>query len=308
MALLPGVVVVLCTQVVLPPGMQVAGYPVQALTLPVAGLAIAGGAILVAATPTYTDSLDWLGMLLGYVRSDTDQQHHEAAAATQVERIHPDHDAIERTDGALVALVHVDPPNMALATNEEWAQKATAFQEFLNTVVEFPIQIYSTTQQFPVDEYLAHYEARLDDPDVEANPQLEALIDRYVEWYRADLERRQMTIRDHYVIVPVTPDEVQFDRASVLWNLAGLPVVGLFVRAALAPAAETQQAAMIEELGQRVDRVRRGLREIDGCGSSRVAASEATELLASYWAGEDVRYDATEQVIRSQPIVGGGRQ
>jgi len=47
-----------------------------------------------------------------------------------------------------------------------------------------------------------------------------------------------MTIRDHYIVVPVTPAEVQFERESVTQQLAKLPVVGLLVQAWFAPRSE----------------------------------------------------------------------
>ena len=200
-ALLPGVVVVLLTQVLLPSSLRVGGYHVQSLTLPIAGAGIAVGLVFVTLTPSYTNSLDWLQTIFGFYAGTTEHELDEASEYTQIECVHPDRGAIERIDGAFIGLVQVDPPNMALATDEQWAQKADAFQDFLNTTVEFPIQIFSTTQAFPAEAYLAHYESRLSDPDVKQNPQLQALIEHYIEWYAADLEQRQMTIRDHYIVV-----------------------------------------------------------------------------------------------------------
>lgn len=302
LALFPGVIVVLCTQLLFSSAV-VAGYSIQTLTLPIAGVAILFGTILVSLTPNYSSSIDWLQMVLSFHSNETEHEHDETSAYTQVERVHPDHEAIERTDGTLVGLVQVEPPNMALATGDEWARKADAFEDFLNTVVEFPIQIYSTTQDFPVEDYLGHYEARLQDADVKANPQLRALIENYIEWYETDLEQRQMTIRDHYVIVTVAPDEVQFEHDSVIWNLAKFPVVGTLVRAWLAPSVSEQREAMFGTLSQRRSRVERGLREIEGCSTHSIPVSEAVELVASFWAGEQVSYGDTEQALRSRPMV-----
>jgi hypothetical protein len=214
---------------------------------------------------------------------------------------------VERTDGAFVGIIQVTPPPMALATDGEWATKADAFQEFLNTSVEFPIQLYSTTRPFPVDDYLAHYEARRNDADVRSNPQLATLIDEYISWYRTELEQRRMTIRDHYVIVPVTPDEVRFERRSVTQRLTRLPVVGVFLKATLAPRRDEERAAMFEAVDDRLRQLRTGLREINGCDAQRVSGSEAAELLASFWAGEQVEYDDADRVVTNRPVIGGSR-
>ncbi|MFD1568947.1 hypothetical protein, partial [Halolamina litorea] len=233
--LLPGVAVLLLMQVVAPPSATVAGYAVQSLTLPLSGVAIGVGVIFVYLTPPYTSSLDWLLMFVGFHRRERDHDFAAAKELTRVERIHSEDGFVERTDGALVGMVQVTPPTMALATDEQWRSTAKAFQNFLNTTVEYPIQIFSTTQDFPTAEYVAQYEQRLSDPDVQANPQLAALIEEYIAWYTTEMDQRKMTIRDHYIVVPVTPAEVQFERESVTQQLAKLPVIGLLIQAWLAP-------------------------------------------------------------------------
>jgi len=304
-ALFPGVVVVLCVQVLLPAGMTIGGYQIQTLALPLAGVMIGLGALFVYLTPAYTTSADWVTSMVTF-HSRSEQIDHEAAKEyTQVERVYPDRDAIERTDGAMIGLVQVIPPTMALATQEEWAQKAESFQDFLNTTVEFPIQIYSTTQPFPVDEHLGRYESRLDDPDVEANPQLEALIENYLDWYETELHDRRMTIRDHYVVVPVAPVEVQFDETSLAQQLAGLPVLGAIVRELYAPREAVEREALLSELDARLDQVRAGLRSIEGCTAHRIDATDATEVVGEYWSDGSQAYGDLDTVLRTRGIVGG---
>ncbi|WP_343063154.1 hypothetical protein [Halosimplex rubrum] len=307
-ALFPGVLVVLCFQVLLPTSMTIGGYRLETLTLPLAGVMILVGSIFVYLTPAYTTSADWVTAMVTFHQRSDELGHDEAKQHTQVERVYPNRGAIERTDGAFLGLVQVAPPTMALATDEEWGQKAEAFQNFLNTSVEFPIQVYSTTRAFPAEEYLAQYESRLDDPDVEANPQLEALIENYVEWYEPELAERQMTIRDHYVVVPVTPGEVQFEQESLVQKLAGLPVLGVFVRAYFAPRVEERRDALFEELDDRLRRIRTGLREIDGCNAHRVDTAEATRVVGEFWAGESQEYGDMDQVLRTRAMVGEVRQ
>lgn len=300
---LPGVIVVLATQVLLPSSVTVYGVPVTALTIPLAGLAIALGALFVYLTPGYTSSLDWLWQFLGFHWSETDCEHEEAKQYTQVERIHPRHNAIERTDGAFIGAVNVDPPTMALATEEEWDEKTEAFEDFVNTTVEFPIQVYSTTESFPTDEYLAEYEDRLADPDVKSNPKLEALIEHYIDWYERELVQRQMTIRDHYVIVPVTPEEVRFEHDSLLEKFAALPLLGILVQMCTAPSAVEERAAMVGKLDDRLRKVERGLRGIDECDAQRIDAEELTRLIGEFWAGHDLEHGDLSHRIRTTPII-----
>jgi len=304
-ALLPGVAVVLLMQVIVPSSLTIAGYRPQLMTLPLAAVAIAIGGIFVYVTPSYTSSLDWIGTFAAFYRDEQELPHEEAKAHTQIERIHPEDGVIERTDGAYVGLIQVEPPTMALATDEEWAETCEAFRDFCNTTVRFPIQLFSTTQPFPVDEYLAHYEDRLDDSDVEANPRLAALIEHYVEWYREDLAQRRMTIRDHYVVVTVSPREVQFDSESLGQQLTDVPLLGVFVEARYAPKEAEQRAAMVEELDDRLGRIESGIREIEGCTTRRVSVEEATTVIREYWAGESCEEGRTARKLRTTPLVGG---
>ncbi|MFD1646056.1 hypothetical protein [Haloarchaeobius litoreus] len=305
--LFPGVVVVLATQLLVPATTTVAGYRAQQIVIPLAALATVVGGVFVYLTPTYTSSIDWVASMLAYLRRPSQLDHDDAKEYTQLERVHQEAGAVERTDGAFVGIVQVTPPMLALATDDEWTQTTEAFQRFLNTTVEFPLQFYSTTRSFPVEEYLSHYERRLTDSDVKANPQLAALIEEYIEWYGRELDSRQMTIRDHYVVVSVRPEEVQFERESITQQLAGLPVLGLFIRAIAAPPIEKQRLVLQQRLDERLRRVSGGLREIDGCTAYRVPVEEATELVEEFWAGTEASQGQMEQRLRTTPVVGGAR-
>lgn len=299
----PGVVVVLCLQIVIPSLSDALAESVRTLTLPLAALAISVGVLFVYLTPPHMTSLDWVQAFIGFYRRPKHYPHQEARAQTGVEAVYPEYDAIERSDGAYLGFVQVVPPTMALATNEEWHTKADGFREFLNTAVEFPIQLHSTTQEFPVEEYLSHYEARLTDPDVQANPRLEALIREYIEWYRADLESRQTSIRDHYVVVPVRPRDVRFDHESLLEKLTSIPILGLFIRVWLAPSLAEQETAMTETVAERRQRVITGLRGIEGCHAEAVAAEDAAMLVAEFWQGDSLAYDAMDRTLDRGPLV-----
>ncbi|WP_435320282.1 hypothetical protein [Haloarchaeobius sp. TZWSO28] len=303
--LVPAVVVVLGTQLLVPPGMTVGGFSVELLVLPVAAVAAVVGGVFVYLTPAHTSSLDWVFTMVGFQRRQKRLPHETAREYTQVQQIDPVSGFIERTDGTLVGLLRVDPPMLALATDEEWAAMANDFQDFLNTSVAFPIQLYATTQAFPVEEYLAHYEARLGDPDVQANPRLAALIENYAEWYAADLDARQMTIRDHYVVVPVGPDEVRFERESLSQQLTTIPVLGAFVRALSAPPIEEQRMAMHDALDDRLARLRAGIREMQGCNASRVSAADTVALLDSFWGGHTGTDRDVAKTLRTVPMVRG---
>ncbi|MFC6723438.1 hypothetical protein ACFQE1_03330 [Halobium palmae] len=289
-------------QLGVPPSLTLFGFAVQSLTLPLTLVAILSGALFVSVTPAHTTSLDWLLTLIRFRTSDRRLEHDEAKTHTHVERVHLDRNAIERPDGAVVGMLQIEPPSLALATDSEWAETSDAFRDLLDTTVEFPIQIHSATRPFPVETYLDRYERRRHDPDVEANPRLAALIDGYLDWYRESLAERQMTIREHYVVVPVTPAEVQFDREGVLVALADVPLVGLIVRAWFAPEHRMQQAALFDALDERLRRLEAALRGIDGCSAWRLDGSEATRVVTTFWNGTDPEYGDLTAALRTRPL------
>jgi len=112
-----------------------------------------------------------------------------------------------------------------------------------------------------------------------------------------------MTIRDHYVLIPVRPEEVRYERASLLEKLARIPVLGILVQIVTAPPEEEERAAMLEELDERRRRVERGLRGIEGCDTRHVDADELTRLIAEYWTGTEIEYGNVEQVLRTSPVI-----
>ena len=304
-ALLPGVIVVLVLQILLPPSLQIAGYSPQALTLPLAGIGIAFGVVFVYLTPSYTTSLEWFATFAGFHRHSKQVPHDTAKEYTQIERVHSDHRAIERTDGTFLAYVQVQPPAMALATDEEWAEKAHSFRDFCNTAIQFPVQIYSTTQPFPVEEYLKRYTDRLNDADVAENPRLARLIEEYTAWYTRDLDERRMTIRDHYVVVSVSPRDVRFERESIAQKLAVIPVLGILIQARFGPNPEKQREAMFDALDERVRQIETGLREIEGCHARRIDAEAAVDVIGEYWMGETRDLGDIEKKLRRMPLVRG---
>lgn len=306
-AALPGVLVVVTGQVLLPRSASIAGHDAQAMLLPLAGAAMAVGLLFVSLTPSYVTSLEWLAAVVRFASTPDRSGHDAAKRHTRIERLYPRRNALGRTDGALIGLLQVTPPPMALATDDDWAAAATSFQEFLNTTVEFPIQLYSTTQAFPVDEYVAHYEDRLTDRDVEANPHLATLIERYVDWCETELRQRRMTIREHYVVVEVTPTEGRYDRDGITRRLAAVPGLGLAVRAVTAPPVAAERAAMFEALDERLRRVERGLRDIEGCDARRLDVAEALALISEFWAGASREYQDPDRVLRTRPLVASRR-
>lgn len=302
-ALSPAVVISLTIQLLIPPGLTVGGVTVQSAALPLIVAGVVCGTVTVLVTPSYTDSLTWLESIWSYLTGDREQGHTDARELAQVRQIRSDLDAIERSDGALVGMVRVDPASMALATDAEWRQKAAAFENFLNTRIEFPVQFYATTCAVSTEAHLAPYRERLAAESV--SPQIAELIEGYVEWFETDVTQRAATIRDQYVVVAVPPRAVQFEPSSVLGELRALPVVGVFVDLWTSEPAAAVRERQAEELRSRLRRVEAGIQGIDDCSARRLGVDETLRVVARYWQDDDA-VEAMTVPGSSTPVIGGG--
>jgi len=324
---MPFILAVLLTAYVLPPNLRYVGY-----VLAVIGLIV--GAVAVYVTPDYLTASEWVSTYFHHLRRPTESEHvrydfgsareqrdfpesrfyeldERTQELTDVERVHVDRDAVERFDNAFVGAVRVEPANMALATDRRWRDNVAAFADFFNNSVEWAVQLYSTTTEFPVDDYLRRRERRLDDDDVAGNPVFRRLIEEWLDWYPRELEARGTNIREHYVVVPVRRDEVRSadGGGGVLDSLADVPVVGGVFGALSSRDGMTEEevrARALDELDERLRMVENeGIQNLDGCRAHRAETDELVRLLSEFWEGESADH-VDGAVVRESPVVAGG--
>lgn len=305
---LPGVLVIIVVQVFLPDSVGVLGFTASNLAIPLAVLGFLIGFLFVYLTPSYTSSLDWFLQFIRFHHGDKELPHTDAREYTGIKELYPRHDVVQRTDGAFVGALYVDPVSMALATEDEWGKRCREFEDFVNTSVNFPLQIYSTTRDFPVDSYLQHYTERLTDQDVRNNEDLENLILEYVSWYRDEMARRQMSIRDHYVVVPVTQAEARFEPTGITRKVLNIPLIGFIVRVLSSPPKAVERASLVSELDERLRAVERGLRDIEELDAGRLSAEELAAVTAEFWKGRDMEEGEVRESARNTPFVGGTQE
>jgi len=323
----PFIVAVLLTAYVIPPEFRYVGYVLS-------GIGLVVGAIVVYVTPDHMTASEWVSTHAHHLRRPKEVEHirydfesareqtdfpesgaFEVSQRTQeltdVKRVHKDRDAVERLDGAFVGAVRVEPANMALTTDRRWRENVSAFADFFNNSVEWTLQMYSTTTEFPIEDYLRRRERRLDDDDVAGNPVFRRLIEEWLDWYPRELEARGTNMREHYIIVPVRRDEVvgNGDEGGVLDTLSGVPVAGA-VFGALASGdgmpEEEIRARALDELDERLRMVENeGIQKLDGCRAHRVEAGGLARLLAEFWEGEPADFADMDGALRENPVVAG---
>lgn len=305
--LAPAAILVVGIQSVVPAGGSFLGVGSESLIFLGGCIGLFIGSLIVAVTPTYSTSLDWLRSIWAFLSGKRKRDHHQARELSQVRQVDRKLDVIERTDGAFIGMVRVVPVSMALETTEGWERKSAQFTDFLNATVDFPIQIYSTTRSFPIEDCLAHYESRLQDDDVQQNPQLTRLIQQYSDWIASDLRHAPPTIRDHYVVVTVSPSETVFEPDSLGERLARLPIVGPLVATVFGESMVARRGVMASVLEKRLQSVEAGLRDMEGCTASQLSAVEAARVIGRYWSGEDIEGLPLDSALRARAIVGASQ-
>lgn len=229
---------------------------------------------------------------------------------TNVERAWPGAGAIERTDGALVGMVELDPANMDFAMSTDWAHLQSVGEEFANNDLDFPLTVHATTRRFPVDRLLEAISDRLDDEDVTHAPVFRTLLKEYRETRPEEIRGTQQL--RYFLAVEVYPREV-YRRHQVepspAEQLTSIPVVGWLLTPFVTRRTQLTEAElrrkMFDELDRRCRAVDTALvTKAHGWSARRVSTTELFVLTMEFWNGEEHDYGTPEAAVRSTPVVG----
>jgi len=197
-----------------------------------------------------------------------------------------------RDDEYLFGAVEVTPANMALATDADWEHAVGGFAAAINGI-DFHIQVYSTVRPVDPERITAGYRNRLN-ADAEMTEQFEQLVTTYAERLPQEFAQRGTGLRRYYVIIPVSPVDVQktrssVDQASLVGRLCDLPYIGGFVKTLSAfrqeESIEERRHRQRVELDRRLDAISQGLRRISGCSTRRLDTPALARLLDEFWSG-----------------------
>jgi len=154
-------------------------------TIPVLGFGLMLGLVLGVlhkVKPSYLWLTEWLAARLGWAVKNKEYTHgednSEVRYLTRVGQVFPH--AIERSDGALVGAMKVEPANMALEDDDAWAKAVDSLSEFVNATIDFPVKFYITSREVDQDDVVRDHQRRLGDADVRSRPVLKRLLDEYI--------------------------------------------------------------------------------------------------------------------------------
>ncbi|MFB1066247.1 VirB4 family type IV secretion system protein [Natrinema sp. H-ect4] len=291
-----------------------------ALTIPVLGFGIMLTILLFLlhkVKPRYLWLTEWLAARFGWAIKNKEYTHggednSEVRYLTRLQRVYPH--AVERTDGALVGAMQVEPANMALEDDDAWAKAVQSLSEFGNSTVDFSVKIYITSREVDDDDVVREHQDRLGDADVRSRPVLKRLLEKYVTantTESGDIDSETTTIREYYLITAVNDDDVeQFDKTgdSVLAYLAEMPMLGRFFdRFQTDELTDPERERLKEEqLEARLTQLRRGGSSLYRCSVSPVDAYDLARITKEYWSCQSEEYADITDILGTFPVVAHG--
>lgn len=218
-----------------------------------------------------------------------DDEDERPEALTHVLQVRPEFGATQREDKALVGATRVEASSMALATNDEWEQVVTDYEDHLNSL-QFPTVTTVGGRPVSPDIMTDGLDERLTDSDVRDVPALKEIIRTHQDVFPAEFQRRGTSTRQYHVHAPVSVGEAQLDGHGAVEKLGELPLVGGTIRAVGGEMSmksmgrlEDEQASILQN---RLRTIESGLMDLENCTPVRLSGDQHGALIEAYWRDE----------------------
>lgn len=267
------------------------------------------GALYVAATPSYLNAWEYTKTIYVYLtrpdryaRTEEAAEHvadgafstgEDAQELTNIKKFYPSKHIVERQDGSLVAYLEIDPPHRDFSTSDDWIDTARDIADWYNGVIDFPIQLYATTERYPIEDHLEILEDRLDDSDVLGNQNLQKLIEERLAAKREDYENASTEVTQFYIVLSIAESEVAGNtevNQTALERLQNVPVARhLFIaleqyRSGQASKSDREtKLDMAKKLRRRIQTVQRLGTQNEEYEIGRLSVSEIAALQRRFW-------------------------
>lgn len=235
---------------------------------------------------------------------------------TGVHKIHPEYNAVEREDGAMVGMVRFSGANLDTADEQEFRGAIANFANVMNTQLEYDIQLYLPMKRFDPTGQLKMYDERRGDEDVALNPLMQQYLEDRIGWL-ATMSANSF-IREYYAVVSVTKFEVieqtstgeSGGNGSALKSLPAGEVLHDAIKGATGGGRGMMsdrdiERRQFEELQRRLEELSMMLAVGENNDGYIVEADDAGILLKEFWEGVSVQGEEAEDYIRKRPYVVG---
>lgn len=219
-----------------------------------------------------------------------------------IERIHMNRNAIAREDGEMIAAVEATSVlNMALANEEKWEIAVNAWETYLNSTINYPIQIYVRSVPFNVNEYINDYESRLEDEDIRTRPIMEEILRSFLTWYPQYLSNYGTNEREFYIIFRTKASNINrmdYQEDTIGDLLFKIPLLGKYIGNDPEEIDLTEvekRQLMFDELDKRCKTaMSQGLGQLDQTEMRRVTGTELAYLNKEFWQGRNMDQSSHE--------------
>lgn len=213
-----------------------------------------------------------------------------------IKRIHMNKNALEREDGQMIGAVEATSVlNMALANEEKWEVAVDAWETYLNSTINYPIQVYVRSVPFNVNEYINDYRSRLEDEDIRTRPIMEEILRSFLTWYPDYLSNYGTNEREFYIIFKTKASNINrmdYQEDTIGDLLFKIPLLGKYVGndPEEIDLTETEKKQlMFNELDKRCQTaMRQGLGQLDQTEMRRVTGTELAFLNKEFWQGRNM--------------------
>lgn len=325
-ALGPAILVLFVSQNILPES-------ISGVSLIASVLAALAGLALLLFKPTYLSLSEWVGDFLNF-RSRVKERslkfedeegdrvdgieittEEDTRELTEVRRIYPEQNAIEKRDGTILGMLELTGANLDTADGETWQVTVDSLSNRMNTQLRNKIQFYLPMRQYDPTEEIEMYRNRLDDADVrEGNRFLQTYVQDRMQWMEQIGENSY--IREYYVVLKVTRNEILENTVNTGGNLNELDqlpgggvlkdiIVGLRGSKGRALSTRDIRERQFEEISRRKSTVSGILSVGPGNEAEDVSAKNMGVLLKEFWEGIDLRDRESESIVRERRMVVG---
>jgi hypothetical protein len=219
--------------------------------------------------------------------------------------------AIRRDDGAYFGLIEVEPANMATVDDDEWEEQVERLSSVLMANTNGCVQIYSPMRSVDYGDRHETYREQSQEHqltnDAAGSDVLADIADERAK--NVNLYEQTTLSRTHYVGVSVSELDTTAQFTEDRGGLATVPVLGSMKKKREASAQKDDDAharAMCDKLTQRVDRMAKAIRGMEGVKATALSSTRATQVIADHYGREDAfAYDDYASLVRQAPLVYG---
>ncbi|WP_233553850.1 hypothetical protein [Halococcus sp. IIIV-5B] len=210
-----------------------------------------------------------------------------------------------KTDGTLVALVHVRGRPTDRLTEQKTNQLVNQLGNIIDEQIkDFDFAFYSTTLPTSVSELANHYHDRAESDSFEGPEYVyvRELLHRVGDWLKnEDDPTWDAPEWRHYIAVEISPGEVTTPGTGPGFSWIDI----LDPRQDTGNVSDRQQTrAAKRELRKRIKAVEDGMNRVDGLQAEQISPDEHAYLLLKYWTGEHHEPDAELERAFREPQTG----